>query len=662
MKRRKRGLIVVLILAAIAGLVTLWWTTSQPVEPPPEANEQPNEPDTPTEPEDREPAISGRIVDRKDGTGVAAATVTLTCGETGRSVTAAGNGQWSFETATPGECTVECASVSHVAAGPDQTARVDVTLREDQPLSGVDLYLYPAASIRGQVVNATGQPIADAMISLLMLEAPGMDSEFVLSPDVKTGADGRFSINGLGPGRVAVLAEHDTLGSAEAPDEFLRGGDTLQITVRLVPSGAIAGRVEDEGGRPVSAALTITAAGWARPRRLTSDEAGRFDANDVPAGPVTVRATAFGLNERSVEVTVPIDGVVQAQIRLRNREGIGGRVEQPDGEPARQAIVTLDGQTVATTDIEGNFWIDQRPDAQTQLAARHPDFGPSQPVAVAGPTRNVVLTLQSGGFLTGRAVSSDGEPIGVYTVWVLGFRGSATVRDPSGRFKTQSLEPGMYSLSLDVPGRPAMQTLKWQVRSGKITDIGDVVVGVGGAVVGRLVDAKTGEPVASAPIRIEQDRGPPSSSGPDGRFRITGLSEQSRSLWIRKDGYVTRAVTGVAPPEGREVDVGDISLTPSTGPGRRIQYSGVGVSVRIESERLILDNIFEGGPAARAGLTSGTAIVSINGYSMTELTPRQAIEMIRGEEGTEVALEVQRPGGQLVETVRIERANVDAGH
>jgi carboxyl-terminal processing protease len=76
-------------------------------------------------------------------------------------------------------------------------------------------------------------------------------------------------------------------------------------------------------------------------------------------------------------------------------------------------------------------------------------------------------------------------------------------------------------------------------------------------------------------------------------------------------------------------------------------FTGIGVAVDptlVDSRALSIGRVFNSSPAARAGLKSGELIVGVNGRVLHGLSTEAAIALIKGQPGTEVKLEVERPG------------------
>lgn len=90
------------------------------------------------------------------------------------------------------------------------------------------------------------------------------------------------------------------------------------------------------------------------------------------------------------------------------------------------------------------------------------------------------------------------------------------------------------------------------------------------------------------------------------------------------------------------------------------RYVGVGVTVTYSDPRgLLIQQVYPGGPAEQAGLKVGEVITAVNGASTVGEENRQAaLDAIKGEAGTEVALTVLGENGQTRE-VAVTRAAVE---
>lgn len=85
-------------------------------------------------------------------------------------------------------------------------------------------------------------------------------------------------------------------------------------------------------------------------------------------------------------------------------------------------------------------------------------------------------------------------------------------------------------------------------------------------------------------------------------------------------------------------------------------YEGIGAEIGMQNDILTIISPIEGTPAKAAGLLPGDQILEINNEKTAEMTLTQATMKIRGEEGTEVNLKIQR--GDKIFDLKIKRAKI----
>ncbi len=73
------------------------------------------------------------------------------------------------------------------------------------------------------------------------------------------------------------------------------------------------------------------------------------------------------------------------------------------------------------------------------------------------------------------------------------------------------------------------------------------------------------------------------------------------------------------------------------------EYVGVGIEVGQFSGRIIISQVFEQGSAGAGGILSGDFIVGVDGVDTREESLGEVIDRIRGEPGSMVSLEIERP-------------------
>lgn len=87
------------------------------------------------------------------------------------------------------------------------------------------------------------------------------------------------------------------------------------------------------------------------------------------------------------------------------------------------------------------------------------------------------------------------------------------------------------------------------------------------------------------------------------------------------------------------------------------KYAGIGsiISYSFTRKHVIINEPYEGMPAAEAGLKKGDIILSIDGESMAEKSTAYVSDHLCGEPGTTMVLKIQRPSTGKKMTVKVQR-------
>jgi carboxyl-terminal processing protease len=90
-----------------------------------------------------------------------------------------------------------------------------------------------------------------------------------------------------------------------------------------------------------------------------------------------------------------------------------------------------------------------------------------------------------------------------------------------------------------------------------------------------------------------------------------------------------------------------------------LRFGGVGIRIkRRPNEPLVVWELLDGGTAAKAGIKPGDAILKVDGQETAPLSLDQIAGMIRGPEGSQVRLTVERADGKKVQDVSLKRVQI----
>ena len=89
------------------------------------------------------------------------------------------------------------------------------------------------------------------------------------------------------------------------------------------------------------------------------------------------------------------------------------------------------------------------------------------------------------------------------------------------------------------------------------------------------------------------------------------------------------------------------------------EFEGVGMNVEEDRRGLKVLRVFDGSPAAQAGIGRGDFILAVDGRSIAGVNSDVATGRIKGPAGTSVELEVFTPGEDGPRTVKVERERIE---
>jgi hypothetical protein len=521
--------------------------------------------------------------------------------------------------------------------------------------------------VRGRVFDSDGNLVQGATVRLVL-----PSHAFQVMSETTSDTSGSFSFASAKGDGLRVVADHEPQGFGSSEPVRVTEGRSTEVTVILSEAGAVRGVVVDSEQHPVTGAtLAVEWPAWPVPT-ATSDESGAFQLKVVPDEATSLVASARGYAS-AVAALGPREE--RAKIVLHVELATGGPVEGDvhgvDGEPVRARVVACAGQpleakTMSTAD--GTFQLPARTVGCTAVADLE-GFGSSDPTAVVEGRANH-LVLKAGGTIEGVVVDERGHGVQSFSIGIEAFASAGRkhidggaarkFEDPRGSFRWDKLTPGSYVLSASAPGKPPTRSEPIDVRAETVTRNVRIALLPGGSVVGRVTDERHA-PLVGATIRFDflsavLESGGSVRTDDDGRYRLDGAPSGPVSLWVHKDTFIDRAVSGVRVDSGKTVTV-DIALVDFDG-GAYFVMGGIGASLRTTDDGVEFQSLGAGDPGARAGLQEGDRVLRVDGESADGMSVADVVQRLRGEVSTIVGVSVFRPKTGETLDLTITRGNI----
>jgi hypothetical protein len=517
----------------------------------------------------------------------------------------------------------------------------------------------PTPEIRGHILDADGDAVNGATVRLVSTSFP-----YTVYRNIRSNAAGAFSFAHVGPWRGRVVADHDPDGVVTSAVLYADAGQSTDVTLVLSAAGAVRGTVVDADGHPVAGAmLSVGGVPWILPA-ATSDEAGSFRLNTVPHEATSLVAVARGYRTARAALG-PRDDQTELVVRveLAAAAPVDGRVLDDDGNPARARVVACEDQPSESRTLSGEDGVFHLPPSAIgcDAVAEHSEYAPSDAVQVE-EGRSLVLRLSAGGAIAGAVVDERGVGLPSFSVGIESFspargrpfdrRASRNLEDLRGSFRWDKLAPGRYVLTASAPGRPPARSGPVDVRGGAETGGVRIVVSRGGTVTGRVFDERHA-PLAGVDLHFDAvssavDSHSDTLTDDTGQYRLEGAPTGPVTLRVHKDGFRVKLVSGLRVESGATL-AQDVTLVASEGaPG--MELGGIGATLQLSGDGIVLRDIFPGDPASRAGLRAGDRLLGIDGEPTAAMSLADALQRLRGEAGTSVGVAAQRPEtGETVE-------------
>ncbi|HTL36711.1 MAG TPA: sigma-70 family RNA polymerase sigma factor [Kofleriaceae bacterium] len=504
-------------------------------------------------------ALAGRVVDEK-GLPVANARVVATSASNPQpvdfvdpyrdAVVTAADGSFSIATLSAGTWRVT-ATAGHYAP----TTSAPVALDGEHARNGFELQLEAGAVVHGTVRDASGAPVAAANVSVVVRSYLAWRER----REAFTDATGTFSIDGLAPRAVDVVAWHDSGASAIVPAD-LAAKREHDITLTLDVTGTITGHVVDDGGQPIGDAQVMVVpedisgavdrAAWSVRgiQETITDQGGAFRFAGLPDGSYRVGAVRPGASDSALSLSAGVltkPNGAPVKIVVGPEGHAFGKIELADGRPVTAFTISVGGtRQVPFVTKNGAFAI-SAPAGTYDLVVAGPGFVTTnnQVTIAEGKDTDVgTLTVHAGRSISGRVLDEYGAPVPHATVaaGALLSGGGAelyiksesvaakdTETDDQGRFVLAGFPPGSLTVIAGTANAGRSASVQLAASSDSVTL--DLVLHATGGLTGKVT--RNGQPLGDTVV-IASPIGAMWSSffvttGPDGMFAFDSLAPGS---------------------------------------------------------------------------------------------------------------------------------------
>lgn len=552
----------------------------------------------------------------------------------------------------------------------------------DNDADGVDLRLEAGGEVSGTVFAKGSVPVEGAVVS-----ASVEDGEFrTTSASARTGADGRFRLEGLGVGLLYVSAKHPVHGRSDAPPAQLAAGEKKQFTLAFDEANAsVEGKVSWEDGSPAAGVSVRANPTHGDPVATQTDARGQYRLGSLVPGPFFVTAT----REPGPFVARDPEGRQREWITLANAEQktgvnlvllrgghhISGQVVGPDGAPVSDAMVRADaedesGESLASGDpriafkkavsvADGSFRIDDLTASSFTLTASHAGFPDAVVRHLAADASGVRVQFKAEATIEGVAVTPEGKPVSEYALTLFASgpnmmlpANQLAVHDAGGAFKLKGLSAGSYDvLAATADGRTGRLSALTVGDGEHKTDV-RIIVSQGTRLHGRVVEYGTGLPIPHAEVTILSVGAPVSTStDANGAFSVDGLPG-GRVAWIAAAAdtrsYIYDRIRVTMPADKTIVDTGAIQLMPGDMAARGVGWTGI-LPTNLDGVASV-ETVASRSPAALAGIKPGDVIKSIGGISVDGLGFQAIYYLLAGAPGSKVMLQL---ASRTIELTRV---------
>ncbi len=381
---------------------------------------------------------------------------------------------------------------------------------QDIPVTGVEVILEKGATVKGMVVSPNGEPIQDAKVIVSHNLWIG-NSMIQNSKKSNTDANGAFMLSNLPSGEIALCAEKKGFADSRRMDIILSSGEIKTgLKLVLLKSHYLAGKVTDAKSKPIKSAsveVRASASGISSGGYTKTDASGYYRIDGLVNIPHIVSLhhpdyagkmlTGIKVDRDDADFVLTKKG---EEAKL-----IGNVIDENTGKPISDFSVMLSdserGRKVAGK--PGQFVIENiTRNVSYNIRIKAPGYANLDGESVVIPTGKKIIErtfkMGKGGSIVGRVISREKrQPLADVHVYLKGVGESyvvnhrlpdvITTTDADGQFRFDNVATGKNTMVF-MPQSPLVEvTRKIVVHQGLTADLGDVEIGGGSTIIGRVL-------------------------------------------------------------------------------------------------------------------------------------------------------------------------------
>lgn len=353
----------------------------------------------------------------------------------------------------------------------------------------VSLILPRSGSVTGHVYDEQHRPVKHFAIDVITAAPDETAAPAPLWSKRFDSPDGSYRVPSLPGWPVSIRATATDYAPAFSTMVAVEPGKNRDIDLTMTVGCSLTGTVVDEKGAPAPYVLLDAEArmgagatsdmSMEAAKQTQSDEAGRFKLDNVPAGPVLIRA--YDGSHAVTTATLDVGDCAKlapVKMTMTLGGGITGIVRGGDGKPLAAARLVLSHRSVGfvntTTDAQGRYHFEQIPAAVVRLEAQHNGQHTIVFVTVkegAQVEQNIALFAKGRGKLRG-IITAAKWPLAGAQLLIASNHGLEEgldlyypVTGPDGTYELGGLPEGTYLVSVSS----TLRSTGVAVKSGEVT-------------------------------------------------------------------------------------------------------------------------------------------------------------------------------------------------